>query len=110
MARKPQELKSYTADELLAFSGRLEALALLLKQLHELMAEKNVKEVYATYPRRVRDTLDGARSMESSFSRSYDALLAGKPLKESSVSPRSVRRTKAVKADVKEQVAKGRKK
>lgn len=108
MARQPQELESYTSDELTAFASRLEKLSQVLRQLTELMKSKDAEEVFATYPRRVREAMDGVRSMESSFSKSYDALLAGKPLTSTSVSPRSVRRTESVKADVKKKLAKSR--
>jgi hypothetical protein len=108
MARTPQKLGRYTADELVSFASRLEKLSQLLRSLAELMQAKKTQEVFATYPRRIGDTMDAARSMESSFAKSFDALLAGNPLTESSVSPRSIRRAEFVEKEIKSIISKGR--
>lgn len=106
MAGKPQELTNYSSDELVAFAAKFEKLAALLRKTAELMTEKGVEEIYASYPRRVQEAMTGVNSMDSSFDKSFHALLSGKPLKASSVSPRSIRRAQSKKDDVDDQIKK----
>ena len=87
-------MKPYSQNEINAYAAQFQKLADALKRTGELMAERGADEIYLMYPRRIRDTVDGAASVEKSVDKSYFALLSGNPLDDESTSPRSVRKTR----------------
>ena len=109
MARKPQSLEPFSKEYLSTLADQLRSTADIISETVASMEEKQVESIYVLYAGRVKSAEDMALKVRDLIYRSHMALRAGKPLNESSVSHRSVRKD-AIEKEAKESLKRTRSK